>query len=141
MSKKTLITALTYAGTLPFLGCAFLTLSDLSLNFLPIAASEIARAYGAVILSFIAGSHWGLVLNQKAYLDILIHSNIAALLAWTALLIPMQSGLLLLTGLFIYLYLIDIVRLNGKVIDKDYLALRRNASGVVVLSLLAIAFM
>ena len=139
MKKKKLIAILTYAGPLPFLGCAIASITQSQIPFLP-DVQTIALAYGAIILSFIAGSHWGLVLNQKGYFNILVHSNIAALLAWTALLIPMQSGLLLLSGLFIYLYLIDRVRLYGKVIDDDYLVLRRNASSVVVLSLLAIVF-
>ncbi|SEO97277.1 DUF3429 domain-containing protein [Aquisalimonas asiatica] len=86
--------ALGLAGALPFLGLA------LGVWLLPSAQGTWALgaliAYGAVILSFLGGIHWGLAL-QGGVPRVFVISVIPSLLAWVALLLPPTLALSLLT--------------------------------------------
>ena len=64
-------TALGYAGLIPFIACALamLTTGEPPLRHV---AERLLIGYGAVILAFLGGVHWGLVLRQ--------HSNRAAMM-------------------------------------------------------------
>lgn len=67
MNKTRLYTLLTYAGTLPFIACAILLF--VNVQGLPLLGSltDIAAAYALVIVSFMAGTHWGSYLvSQEA---------------------------------------------------------------------------
>ena len=105
LESKKLAKILTYLGTLPFwygilsaLNLAPLTL-DLFSNQLPVDLSQVLMAYTLVILSFIAGIHWGFALSLKNDFEradtaesvspkhllsnrLLISSNVIALWAW-----------------------------------------------------------
>jgi len=63
-------------------------------------------AYGAVILSFLGGIHWGLAIGAVSQTDNTIWRRIAvsivpSLVAWAALLMPSRIGFLLLTAAFV----------------------------------------
>ena len=89
-------------GALPFIGLAgaapFL---DSALRTFVVHALV---AYGAVILSFLGGVHWGLAIAARGNADQqelrtrLIVSVIPSLAAWVALLLPEKTGMLILAG-------------------------------------------
>lgn len=81
-----LINGLGYAGLLPFVATAIASYWGISVFGLE-AADWFVR-YSAVILVFLSGSLWGVVLNRsdsRLSLLILALSNVLALAAWLAL--------------------------------------------------------
>ena len=102
MKKALLAQCLTYAGVLPFLCAAIIP--AVKPNFLGLNYDNIILTYGAVIVSFVAGVHWGIYLFKDPPLNLFIHSNIAALLAWSAVLVahPGSAFILLLCFLMSY---------------------------------------
>ena len=67
------------------------------------------QIYGALIASFVCGIHWGAALFAPRGLavSLLFASNVGALLAWLAALLPPQPGFLLLAAIFAGLLAID----------------------------------
>lgn len=89
-------------GTLPFIACALLMIlgmNDLSNlhSFMP-TTSMIAHSYGVIILCFVVGMQWGLILPKTSHQDdeaikkhasrLLIITNILALIAWLSMMVP-----------------------------------------------------
>ena len=73
-------------------------------------ALQAGPAYGALIASFIGGAWWGLAANRAegaALTRWLVASVLPMLVAWVALLLPPQAGLLLLAVIFALLPLAD----------------------------------
>ncbi len=135
---------LTYAGTLPLIACALLAWAPTLAGGADVAnAATIALAYAAVIASFIAGIHWAasLFFAERCGQLPMITSNIAALFAWSTLLLgDARLGCLLLVPCFASLLAID-HGLRGKgVLPPWFFALRRNATLIVVSALLLVAF-
>ena len=98
-------------GLLPFLLCsggAIFTNGALK------AFSQSALiGYGAVILSFLGGIHWGLAIHEDQHagdktLRQLVMSVLPALVAWPCLLLPPIAGCAVLAGAFIAMLIIDI---------------------------------
>jgi hypothetical protein len=86
------------AGLIPFLALAALTtVGDATLAPL---ASDALRAYGATILSFLGGMHWGFALRAETPAPRLARSlsiGVAPqLIGWLALLTPERIGFALL---------------------------------------------
>ena len=133
MNKETFAQFLTYAGTIPFLGAVLMP--HIYPEFLGLDFDHVVLTYGAVIASFIAGIHWGIYLFKDAHTNLFIHSNIAALLAWFAVLtaIPGSVGILIIT--FFYLLFIDKQLSNVGVIEDWYMRTRLIASIIVILAL------
>jgi O-antigen/teichoic acid export membrane protein len=81
---RTLTQTLTYAGTLPF---ALLLLPDL-----PVVGDttmSLFAAYGAIIATFMAGTHWGMVQRDpQPDMTLLVISNAVALACWVCLIMP-----------------------------------------------------
>lgn len=129
---------LTFAGILPFAaGLA-------GQVFAPEAAPwrEWTAAYGAVIAAFIAGIHWAvhLFFGDKAPVNLLISSNVLALAAWGALLLPAGPGpFRLLVVVFLALVLIDRRLHRAELIPDWFYRLRLQASAAVSLCLLGMA--
>ncbi len=66
-------------------------------------AARIGLAYGAVIASFIGGAWWGLAATRPGdagFARRLVFSVVPSLLAWSALLLPLAMGLLMLACVF-----------------------------------------
>jgi hypothetical protein len=129
---------LTYAGILPFAAGLAGQL------FAPEAAPwrEWTAAYGAVIAAFIAGIHWAVHLfyGDKAPINLLISSNVLALAAWGALLLPAGPGpFRLLVVVFLALVLIDRRLHRVGLIPDWFYRLRLQASAAVSLCLLGMA--
>ena len=82
------------AGLLPFVACALLGVGSTE----PLASEAVTGllAYGAVILAFLGGVHWGFVLSERTDLlspplqrQRLVAGVLPALLGWAALLLNM----------------------------------------------------
>ena len=72
-------------------------------------------AYGAVILSFLGGIHWGLAIagfgpdgEEGKISGRLVVSVVPSLIGWGALLIPAAAGLLVLAAGFAAMLLVDL---------------------------------
>jgi len=109
-TTKLLINRLGYAGLAPFAVLALLLwLVDASLH--PFVALALA-GYGAVIVSFLGGVHWGLGLRVSAEAPDatrfhFVWGMVSALLAWVAIMMPAFAGLPLLGLVLVGCYLVD----------------------------------
>ncbi len=97
------------AGLLPFGAAALAALWPAA----PLHALALPAllAYGAVILSFLGGIHWGLAMASAAPGTLparLGFSVLPSLLGWVALLLPPAAGLVLLAAGFAAMLLLDL---------------------------------
>jgi hypothetical protein len=138
MKQSSLILAksFTYCGTLPIIASA------LSIYF-PVAGFDtafIAQTYSAIIILFLCGIHWAayLFFADKCPRNLLIASNIVALLAWASLLV-MYRPITTLLQVLCFLYLLTLKLRDAGIISKWFYALRRNATIIVVVCLTILA--
>jgi hypothetical protein len=123
------------AGLVPFVGLAGIIVLN---RHLPAAdAWRALTLYGAVILSFMGGVHWGAALATGAASRFLA-SVVPALAAWfaTAFLPPRPATAALAIG-FALLLLFDLAEVRRGHLPAWYAPLRRGLTGVVILSLAA----
>ena len=126
---------LAYAGLTPFVGLAVLLwLVDPDLH--PFVALAMA-GYGASIVSFLGGIHWGmgLPLDAPARRFHLVWGVVPSLVAWVALLMPAFAGLPLLALLLVVCYGVD-RRTWAQWGWSAWLPLRARLTAVAVLSCL-----
>lgn len=97
MSPIRLAQILTYCGTLPFIYSALYQLGVAPFaKLVTFDVQQAVLAYAAVILSFLAGIHWGVALskleqaNNSLALKLLLMSNVVALWAWLMWLLPIE---------------------------------------------------
>jgi len=124
---------LTYLGVLPF----WLAAAAIFFGFEHDFAVLALRAYGAVIVSFISGIHWGIAMqdSQRKTLWLLASSNAIALMAWASLLAHSAiSALCVLTLAFIVLLTIDSKLYRLQQIDLWFIRLRWRATLLVLIS-------
>ena len=129
---------LVYSGAIPFIACVCVSV----LGWDIFDARWYGITYGAVILSFLAGIHWGvyLFLSPSCPYNLFITSNIAALLGWLSLLIfPHWGSFLLLILCFSWLLLIDHKLFKLDIIPDWFYRLRVHATIIVIASLLSLA--
>ncbi|MDY7024959.1 MAG: DUF3429 domain-containing protein [Pseudomonadota bacterium] len=133
---------LAFAGTLPFIALSMLLITG-SHHGLGMQGLLLAlKSYGLLIVSFMAGSLWGLHLAHDSGIRRLlaITSNAAALLAWFGfLLVSDRAFLLLLAGLFVLLLLLDLPLWKQHLIDARYFRVRLLATTIVAACLIATA--
>ncbi len=122
------------AGLLPFLVCAALQW------FTPpgwrMLASSALLAYGAVIVSFLGGIHWGLAMREpQAPTARLVWGVMPSLLGWVAVLLDSPWGQLLLAASLVACLAVDrtVYRQHGL---GAWLPLRFLLTGVACLSML-----
>lgn len=129
-------TGLTLAGIIPFALCVAVVF--FTPNTYNTIAAHIFISYAAVILSFLAGTHWGLALgkpNKTAYV-LFTTSNISALLAFAALAFQNLAFAfcMLASGLILQLF-IDLRLYHYGILEKWYTRLRAVGTGIVLLLL------
>jgi hypothetical protein len=114
------------AGALPFLGGAP-----------QLFAAHALAAYGAVILSFLGGIHWGLAIacRDRAIGGRLLLSVMPSLAGWAALLLPERPGLGLLAASVAAMLGVDIRATNQSWTPRWYPKLRIPLTCVVVCAL------
>lgn len=131
-----LATTLTCLGAIPFIAavCAqVLGYDALQLRF-------FSLSYGAVIISFLSGMHWGIYLMQAqaTRINLLITSNVFALLAWASLLLvipSLQYGLQIVC--FVVLFFIDRALTANGMLERWFYQLRQRITTVVIVCLVA----
>lgn len=145
MSSKTRVpTAAKWLGALGAIPFVLLAITGLlSQGPLQEQTSFALAAYGAVILSFLGGIHWGLAIADfgPAQSDIstlhrLAFSVIPSLIGWGALLLPNPAGLLVLAAAFAWLLVFDLQASRKARAPAWYPKLRRPLTVVVVASLM-----
>ena len=95
------------AGLLPFWGLAiFIVLTDTQMKDF---AVQIKITYGAVILSFLGGMHWGLAATNERYANWLYlgWGIMPPLIAWGALFLQPFLGIIILIFGFLAAAIID----------------------------------
>lgn len=135
--QQALARLLTYLGAVPMLGACALA----GFGIVPTAlASHILITYAAIIIAFLAGIHWGVYLFFAGACprNLLLTSNITALLAWAVLLMPQLSLALVLQLLCVaYLLLLDVKLHRASILPAWFFHLRRTASWLVIASLVS----
>jgi hypothetical protein len=124
-----------YAGLLPFLACAVaLLLPEAGLRE---AAARLLPGYGAVILSFLGGVHWGLVLRSPSPRApaLLAIGVLPSLAGWLSLLLPLEKALAAQVAVFGAFWLYEHRVLGPGVIPPAYLAMRRWLTLVAIAAL------
>ena len=134
-----LANTLTLLGAIPFVAPAVASL----LGFRDVHMHALVLSYGAIIASFLSGMHWGLYLRHAAQtrINLLITSNIVALVAWASLIIPSTPWQYYLQmACFVLLLLIDYQLTKVRVHASWFFNLRVLITGIVLASLLVMAF-
>ena len=128
--------ALGYGGLVPFVACAILMLA-IPAQDLRDLASRALLAYGAVILSFLGGVHWGLVLRGEAArgTGMLAAGVVPSLAGWATLLLPFETAAALQVAAFGGFWLYEHRVLGPSVLPAAYLALRRWLTLIVCASI------
>jgi hypothetical protein len=116
-----------YAGLIPFVACALvmLALPDAGTRHV---AGRALLGYGAVILSFLGGVHWGLVLrgaSPERAGGLMAAGVVPSIVGWVALLLPFEQAAAVLVAGFGLFWLYEHRVLGTAVLPADYLALRR----------------
>jgi hypothetical protein len=118
--------ALGYGGLIPFIACALamLVLPEPDPRRL---AGRILVGYGAVILSFLGGVHWGLVLRETGAraAGMLAVGVIPSLVGWLTLLLPFETAVAIQVAAFAGFWLYEHRVLGDAAIPPAYLSLRR----------------
>lgn len=103
-------------------------------------SSQALAAYGAVILSFLGGVHWGLAVGKTSrsgsLVPHLVLSVVPSLVGWAALLLPSGSDFLLLACAFAAMFVIDLRTSQSGLAPAWYPKLRLPLTVVVIASLL-----
>lgn len=141
MTNPTLLRILPYAGALPFIMGAAANLSGTLPNLIYLImfmdVKHLVLSYALLIVSFMAGVHWGQHLSgMQTRFNLLLSSNAVALVAWGCY-IRLQPDPLcfVFIGLFAVLYFID----TQLELQPNYLQTRRNVTLIVCTSLALIA--
>ncbi|WP_440465282.1 DUF3429 domain-containing protein [Psychrobacter sp. ASPA161_6] len=135
---------LTFAGTIPFIACAFLLMVDVVTVPILGSVANILSAYGLVIASFMVGTHWGnhlsLADDNKWAIRLPLYSNVIALGLWLGFLILSAVDFiwLLVIG-FISLLVIDYSLHRAQIISHAYFKVRQYVTAIVVISLVVAA--
>ncbi|NBN64212.1 DUF3429 family protein [Microvirga tunisiensis] len=133
-------------GVIPFAAPTLLLLVAPGLVPAPLAPllPLALAAYGAVILSFLGGVHWGLGLSASmagrtdpGLARRLVISVIPSLVGWVALLLPAATGLLLLALAFPLMLAVDLKAAREGAVPAWYPRLRIPLTACVTALLLA----
>ena len=144
MESRKLYPVLTYAGLLPFIGCALMPFAGIrELRGLS-SVDFIAATYGLAIVCFLCGAHWGTSLyNRTAAPDnLLVTSNVIVIACWIAFLAGAPAvTLFVLILAFLGLLFIDYRLLKAGLLTDYYFRMRATATGVGVIALAIIIVM
>ncbi len=134
---------LTYAGALPFIFCAVCL--GLDITTLPVLGSveQALSVYALVIVTFLAGSHWGQHLQQNGIWshNLPVLSNIMAVAIWIAFLVlPFKALLVAFSAAFFILLIIDKKLFQFELITHHYFRVRCTITAIVVSTLVFSGF-
>ena len=122
------------AGLLPFIGCGLLAVTPSGER-----GAQALAAYGAVILAFLGGVHWGFALLEPSGRGERLRLSLGvlpSLVGWVALLLSIavnaDAGLGLLLIGFVATTLVEARGAAAGLIPSGYIRLRYGLSGLVV---------
>ena len=122
------------AGVLPFVAAAIGSLQPGPLGAFALTA---LLAYGAVILSFLGGIHWGLAIDRGSPSDSHLGIGVVpSLLGWVALLLGGSWGLMLLAAAFLVVLACDLRLTSQGIAPPWFPRLRLVLTNAVVLCLI-----
>lgn len=128
--------ALGYAGLMPFVGCALALLAgdDPQLRHV---AERVLVGYGAVILAFLGGVHWGLVLRERSgrATTMLAIGVMPALAGAASTFMPFEMAMVTQVAVFGGLWLYEHRVLGARIVPAAYLGLRRWLTLIVIAAL------
>lgn len=131
---------LTLLGAIPFVAAVLAQIAGMAHYH----TAYLSLTYGAIIISFLSGIHWALyITHAKAKrINLLLSSNILALLAWLSLLllVPVTQYLIQITC-FISLLLIDRQLAADGAIEAWFYQLRLQISSLVIICLLLLVWL
>lgn len=126
------------AGASPFVAAAFAALTGVE-SIGPVRSVTAAVvAYGLAIASFVAGTHWGIYLQNRstAPLNLFVTSNAAVLVPWlTYVVASTGSTLVALVLTFVFLAFVDWRLAALNLIEAAYMRLRLTVTAIVCLAL------
>lgn len=129
-------------GLLPFVALSLA--SGLAAGVIKATAVQALLAYGAVILSFLGGIHWGAEMTRAGLrtdrgLDAtpLMISVVPSLAGWAALLLDPRYGLALLAAGFATHLVLDIKSTHRGLMPAWYPRLRKPLTTIVMAALVA----
>ena len=132
--------SLMYAGTIPFVLCALCLMTNIMQLPLLGLVEKILSAYGLVILSFLAGSHWGQNINNTTFLSLL--SNVIVIAIWLGFLtLGFKMLITMFIATFLTLLIIDNHLFRKGLITYPYFHARCLASAIVIISLMSAGIM
>ncbi len=132
------------AGLIPFLGCGLLALRPAGD---PVDSRAVAAliAYGAVILAFLGGVHWGFALpdrSTRGERPRLLLGVVPSLAGWLALLIYIAEASNVALGVlaigFVATTIVEARATRAGLMPRGYMAMRYGLSATVVLVLLLV---
>jgi hypothetical protein len=129
-NNKRLIKILAYAGLLPFIISIIFSFSNYDPFFL--TNNLLIHIYGTIIVSFLAGIHWGISLLKYTSYNLLIHSNIIAVLSWFSFFLDHSIGIFLLIFSFLYLLCIDYNLYRKGILEYYYMSVRVSVTFLVI---------
>lgn len=134
MNHSKLIQLLTYLGAVPFFLALYLSVSDQT--FLGVVGVQWFLTYGLVILSFMAGTLWGQVVNDSLRVkSIALATNAITLAAWFSFLLAEPSIVLSIIALgFIALYALEALVMNHLKRPSYYLGMRLRVTALVAIA-------
>ena len=138
MADRKLYPLLTYAGMMPFVGCALMPFVGLQELWNLGSYDYIAAAYGLAIVCFLCGAHRGTYLYQvrAAPDNLFISSTVSVVACWFAFLMAAQAiTLFVLILAFLCLLVIDYRLLKAGLLTDFYFRMRSNATVVAVVAL------
>ena len=138
LSKRGSAEFLTYCGMFPFVLAAVMHIWWPL--FLGSYLKNIIFVYWAVIVSFIAGIHWGIYLFRDLPINLFVRSNIIALTAWVSVVSSISGSKCLLILCFMYLLYIDRQLVRSGNIERWYMRARTIATSGVTLTLAIVIF-
>ena len=122
---------LTFLGLIPFLFLLILSFYHFETTGY---ISKLFYAYSAIIISFIAGTHWGICLHAKdRNKRILVESNLITLIAWFSLFYLGLITELIMIGCFLYLLQVEHRLKRNRIVDMVYFSQRLYATFAVIL--------
>ena len=138
MESRKLYPLLTYAGVLPFVGCALMPFIGLQELWNLGSYDQIASAYGLAIVCFLCGAHWGTYLYHRVNApdNLYVTSNVIVVACWFAFLIAAKAiTLFVLILALLCLLVIDYRLLKAGIITDYYFRMRSIATIIAVVAL------
>lgn len=137
MNNSNITKYFSYAGLLPVLIAIFMIFLGIDPVAKVIHIDQFIILYGVLIAVFIAGSHWGLSLDETDTSFLLIlSSNLQVVVLWLSyVLLPKSICILIVNASLICSLLIERSLTRDGILNRSYFAMRLRVSAMLILAL------